>query len=82
MKFLSELPDVFKRMFGIFIRKRRNKGKKNKKLSIFEKFSIFGEDTIFYIGGTEALPPPLTIGEEAKFVSMLENESERDYAKL
>ena len=69
------------RLVNLFKRKKSEKEKQIQKLSIFERFSIFGENTIFYIGGNEALPPPLTPFEENKYINLLEDETKRDYAK-
>ena len=52
-----------------------------KRVSIFQKFCIFGDNSVFYVGGSEALPPPLSTDDEARMVEMLDNEKESSYAK-
>ncbi len=55
--------------------------KKAIKISIFQKFSIFGENAVYYVGGSEALPPPLLPDDEARIVDMLEDEEKSSFAK-
>lgn len=53
---------------------------KLKMKELYEKISItlnlLGNDEIFYIGGTETLPPPLSVDEEAQVLEKLETKSE------
>jgi len=48
-------------------------------VKILYKLNLLSEDTVFYIGGSEALPPPLSSEEETEFVQKLQegNESVR-----
>ncbi|MEF9933718.1 MAG: RNA polymerase sporulation sigma factor SigE [Clostridium sp.] len=39
-------------------------------------FNLFGKDEVYYIGGNEALPAPLTIDEEKELVEKLRNGDE------
>ncbi|EOD01270.1 RNA polymerase sporulation sigma factor SigE [Caldisalinibacter kiritimatiensis] len=43
-------------------------------IKIFSKFNILEDKDIYYIGGSEILPPPLTPEEEAYLVSKLKEE--------
>ena len=54
---------------------------KEKKLSIYDFYGIFGDDAVYYVGGSEALPPPLSCEEEAQLVEMLSDKDKYDYAK-
>lgn len=40
-------------------------------ISLWRLYEIFGENSVYYIGGNEALPPPLSSDEEAKIISEL-----------
>lgn len=51
------------------------KGIRNRILLHEKKTTICRENNIFYIGGTEVLPPPLTLQEEADVLAQLESES-------
>ncbi len=55
----------------IDIIKSFRKKKEAKKLSVFDLFSIFGDNAIYYVGGSEVLPPPLSTEEEAELVELL-----------
>lgn len=46
-------------------------------LRILKKLNLLGDNPVYYIGGSEALPPPLTLDEEAYLLTRLE---EQDYA--
>ncbi|RKD34308.1 RNA polymerase sporulation sigma factor SigE [Thermohalobacter berrensis] len=43
-------------------------------IKILKKFKLYKEEEIFYIGGSEVLPPPLTPEEESYLVSRLEED--------
>lgn len=43
---------------------------------LFIRLNIFRKSFIHYIGGNEALPPPLNIDEEKYFINMLRNQKE------
>lgn len=62
-----------------FISKRNVMSSKH--LSLFERFCIFGNNAVYYVGGSEALPPPLSQDEEAKLIDLLENKDESATAK-
>ena len=42
---------------------------------LLERFGITLPPGVFYIGGSETLPPPMTREEEARFISMLSGDS-------
>lgn len=44
--------------------------------------SFFGEDTVFYINGSDVLPAPLETSEEAEIIEKLKNADERTAVKL
>lgn len=45
-------------------------------IKLLKKFNLFNEESIYYIGGSEALPPPLSNDEENYLISKLrEDES-------
>ncbi len=50
-------------------------------LSIFDLYGIFGDDAVYYIGGSEALPAPLDAEEEARCLSMLKNPQTEEQAR-
>ncbi len=58
--------NAVKRFFGRLLKK-----KISKPCSIWKLYEIFGENSVYYIGGSEALPPPLTPLEEADIISQL-----------
>lgn len=62
-----------------FISKRNVKSSKH--LSLFEKFCVFGNNAVYYVGGSEALPPPLSQDEEAELIELLDNKDESATAK-
>ncbi|WP_026476381.1 RNA polymerase sporulation sigma factor SigE [Alkaliphilus transvaalensis] len=43
-------------------------------IKLLKKFNIFREDSIFYIGGSEALPPPLSNDEENYLIGKLKDD--------
>ena len=61
------------------ISKKNNKSAKH--LSLFERFCVFGNNAVYYVGGSEALPPPLSPDEEAELIELLENKDESAMAK-
>ncbi len=48
--------------------------------TVIKKFTLedFSENTIYYIGGSDVLPPPLSPEEEGEMLSMLGGEKEED----
>ena len=61
---------------------KNNKQKyNNKPTSIYERYCIFGDNAIYYIGGSEALPPPLSPYEENKMLSYLDIPDKAEMAK-
>ena len=59
----------------------KNIERKRKKFTIYDLYGIFGDNAVYYVGGSEALPAPLTPKEEAMFVDMLSDASNREKAK-
>lgn len=55
--------------------------KDDKRLSVYDLYDIFGDNAVYYVGGNEALPPPLSAYEEAKLLSMLDDPNDSDTAK-
>lgn len=49
--------------------------------SIFERYRIFGDNAVYYIGGSEALPPPLSGKEEEALLKSLESNIDSEQAK-
>ncbi|MCG8542012.1 MAG: RNA polymerase sporulation sigma factor SigE [Clostridia bacterium] len=49
---------------------------KFKFLELLKRLNIFTEDSVFYIGGNETLPPPLSSEEELLFVTKLQGGDE------
>ncbi|WP_432400760.1 RNA polymerase sporulation sigma factor SigE [Wukongibacter sp. M2B1] len=45
-------------------------------IKLLKKLNIFSEDTVYYIGGNETLPPPLNSEEELLFVTKLQHGDE------
>ena len=45
------------------------------KCKLFNKLKIFTPGNIYYIGGTESLPPPLSIDEEKILLNQIKNNS-------
>jgi len=45
-------------------------------IKLLKRINIFTEDTVFYIGGNETLPPPLSSDEELRFVTKLQEGDE------
>jgi RNA polymerase sporulation-specific sigma factor len=43
-------------------------------INVLRKFGAFAQHTIYYIGGSEALPPPLSTDEETYLLNKLEKE--------
>lgn len=67
--------------FLVIIGKKFFTKKRNTKLTIYDMYAIFGDDAVYYIGGSETLPAPLSAEEETVYIEMLENELEREKAK-
>ena len=55
--------------------------RKIKRLCVYDLYCIFGDDAVYYVGGSEALPPPLCAEDEARLVEMLNIENECEYAR-
>ena len=66
---------IFKTLF------KKNDSKEVKSLSLFDLYSIFGDNAVYYIAGNEALPPPLSHQEEQMMIEMLCNAQNSEYAK-
>lgn len=62
----------------LYNRKKRNV---RKPLSIFDRYLIFGDNAVYYIGGSEALPPPLSTYEENKMLRYLDIPEKSEIAK-
>ena len=62
----------------LYNRKKRNV---RKPLSIFDRYLIFGDNAVYYIGGSEALPPPLSTYEENKMLRYLDIPEKSELAK-
>ncbi len=75
MDFIRLLLDIKEKL------KTDKKKKETGHVSIFTRFKIFGESSVFYIGGNEALPPPLSQNQESEFIKQLGIPSERERAK-
>ena len=52
-----------------------------KALSIYQRYCIFGDNAIYYIGGSEALPAPLSTYEENKMIRYLDIPEKCEEAK-
>ena len=50
-------------------------------VSVFEKYCIFGDNAVYYVGGCETLPPPLSVREESRLVDMLDDVEKSSEAK-
>ena len=71
--------NLIKYIIGMFLGKRE--GRTRKRTSIFDIYTIFGDNAIYYIAGNEVLPAPLSQTEEAKMLEMLCDEEYTEYAK-
>lgn len=67
---LEKIKDIIKSFF------KREK-KKSGIISIWDLYDVFGEDAVYYVGGSEALPPPMTPLEESKIINELLTASEK-----
>lgn len=45
-------------------------------IKLLQRFNLLKKDSVYYIGGTEALPPPLSTEEETVFLKRLQNGDE------
>ena len=71
-------------IFEVLIRKIKGVNLKKKPrvdISLFDLYAVFGDNAVYYIGGSEALPPPLKPDEEALLVEKLCDEESRSHAK-
>ncbi len=50
-------------------------------LSVFDLYDIFGENAVYYIGGSEALPAPLEPDKEQEYILMLLSPETEEEAK-
>ena len=57
------------------------KEKKKHEFSLFDFYCVFGDNAVYYVGGSEALPPPLSPEEEAKLVEQLDDNENSSRAK-
>ena len=55
--------------------------KKKRKTTLFDVYSVFGDNAVYYVGGSEALPAPLSAEEEARLVELLCDDEQSAYAK-
>jgi len=51
-------------------------------ISIWQLYDIFGENAVYYIGGSEALPAPLSPLQEAKIIDELKDADEKEAEKI
>ena len=72
--------NVIKRIIRIVKNIKKRKVKKIN-ISLFDIYSVLGDNAVYYIGGSEALPPPLKPEEELKCIELLFDEEKRNYAK-
>lgn len=70
---IIKLKSALKRLFGI---------KEHKHVSLWELYSILGENSVYYIGGNDALPPPLSTKEESEIISKLSCADEKSAAEI
>lgn len=70
-----DIVSLIKRVF--FSRKKIN----IKPISMFDMYCIFGENAVYYVGGSEALPAPLSPEEEGKLVDLLTDAEKSAEAK-
>ncbi len=61
--------------------KNNREKENNKTTSIYDRYCIFGDNAIYYIGGSEALPPPLSAYQENKMLSYLDIPDKAEIAK-
>ena len=55
--------------------------KRERKLTVFDIYSIFGDNAVYYIGGSETLPPPLSPFEESRLIDELCDDKKAENAK-
>lgn len=65
----------------IDIAKSLLKRKESKRLTAVDLFCIFGNNAVYYVGGSEVLPPPLSAEEETELVELLSDKEKCDEAK-
>lgn len=70
---IIKLKYALKRLFGM---------KEHKHVSLWELYSILGENSVYYIGGNDALPPPLNAKEEAEIIARLSGADEKSAAEI
>ena len=56
---------------------RKRENARERRISLWELYGIFGENAVYYIGGSDALPAPLTPAEEAQILSELMSADEK-----
>ena len=57
------------------------KKKTDKKITVYDMFCVFGDRAVYYVGGSEVLPAPLSTEDEAKLVELLEDDECNEEAK-
>ncbi len=62
--------------------KRFENNNSRRHISIWQLYDIFGENAVYYIGGSEALPAPLTPLQEAKIIDELKAANEQEAEKI
>ncbi len=55
---------------------------KQRDISLWKLYGIFGEDSVYYIGGNIALPPPLSAKEEGEIIALLATSDEQNAAEI
>ena len=71
---------VLEKVIGVL--KKLMPEKQNKeKTTVLDKYLIFGDNAVYYIGGTETLPAPLSAYEESKLIEKLFDEEHSEFAK-
>lgn len=61
--------------------KKRMTRKKDRRLTVYDMYSIFGDNAVYYIGGSETLPPPLSTEEETRYIELLETQEHRENSR-
>ena len=78
MNYINTLLGMIKYIYTLM----RSKGAGiRKQLSAFDLYDVFGDNAVYYIGGAEALPPPLTPLEETELIEKLSDNEASGEAK-
>ena len=73
MKLIQKIHSII-----LFIKEQKKHDEiKKRSVSLWELYGIFGENSVYYIGGSEALPPPLSHPEEAELIAKLSETDEK-----